>query len=242
MSELDQIVRRADEDRWLASRFAPADARAALIALYALNHEIARTAEVVTQEGLGLIRLNWWREGVANAAQKKPNAQPILQALPPALKTPAARAVLDVLIDARAADFQSAPFPTWDHLDAYLDATAGGVMRLALMCCAADVDEQTLQATARAWGGVGLMRAGAVWAARGRTFLPTGEDAHAMVARTRAAYERARARVLPSEAFPALGYVALVDGYLRQLERGAVERPLLARQLRLIASAANGRV
>ena len=62
---LDDLVRRVDEDRWLASRFAPADVRARLIALYAVNYEIARTAEVVREPGVGDIRLAWWRDALA---------------------------------------------------------------------------------------------------------------------------------------------------------------------------------
>ena len=40
----------------LASRFAPPEARRQLIALYALNYEIAHTAETVTQATLGDMR------------------------------------------------------------------------------------------------------------------------------------------------------------------------------------------
>ena len=62
---LDAEVRRVDEDRWLASRFAPAHVRARLIAIYALNAEIAKTADVVTQAPIGDIRLAWWRDAIA---------------------------------------------------------------------------------------------------------------------------------------------------------------------------------
>ena len=71
MDDLDsQLVRRTDEDRWLASRFAPADVRADLIALYALNYEVARTVEVVSQPTLGDIRLAWWREAIAEIYER----------------------------------------------------------------------------------------------------------------------------------------------------------------------------
>ena len=44
--------------------FAPADRREALWALYAFNHEVAKTREVVTETRLGLIRLQWWKDAV----------------------------------------------------------------------------------------------------------------------------------------------------------------------------------
>jgi hypothetical protein len=63
--EIDKRVRRVDEDRWISSRFAPAAQRRALVALYALNYELVRVQEVVSEETLGLIRFQWWREAIA---------------------------------------------------------------------------------------------------------------------------------------------------------------------------------
>lgn len=63
-TEIDKRVRRVDEDRWISSRFAPASQRRALTALYALNYELVRVQEVVSEETLGLIRFQWWREAI----------------------------------------------------------------------------------------------------------------------------------------------------------------------------------
>ena len=63
-AEIDKRVRRVDEDRWISSRFAPASQRRALTALYALNYELVRVREVVSEETLGLIRFQWWREAI----------------------------------------------------------------------------------------------------------------------------------------------------------------------------------
>ena len=84
---LDTLVRRVDEDRWLASRFAPAGVRSRLTALYALNYEISRTAETVTQPALGDIRLAWWREAVEEIyAGRAVRAHPALSAFAAALR------------------------------------------------------------------------------------------------------------------------------------------------------------
>lgn len=61
---LDDRLRRVDEDRWLSSRFADAPERRAMIALYAFEYELARVHEVVSEEALGLIRFQWWRESL----------------------------------------------------------------------------------------------------------------------------------------------------------------------------------
>jgi 15-cis-phytoene synthase len=231
---LDQQVRRVDEDRWLASRFAPADVRARLIALYALNDEIARTTEVVKQAILADIRLAWWREAIAEIYQGNPvRAHPVLEAFA-AARGDWPQAAFEALIEARAHDLGGAPSDTVVALEDYIDATAGSVMRLALQACGVVGAESFVAEAAKAWGLT-------VWLRAGRP-LPSGETQASVNARARARYEAARvlAKDLPAEAFPAIGYVALVPGYLRTIARGERERPLLLRQLRLVAAAATG--
>lgn len=62
--DLDQLVARVDEDRWLSSRYAPPGQRAQLIALYGLNYELARIRLAVSEPTLGAIRFQWWREAL----------------------------------------------------------------------------------------------------------------------------------------------------------------------------------
>ena len=178
-------------------------------------------------------------------AGKSARAHPVVQAFAAAhAQTPFSAEVLYALIDARGADLEMAPFATWQAMDAYLDATAGGIMRLAFSACRARDDAGLIEPAARAWGYAGLMRAGAHWRSRGRSFLPPGGDPHTMLERARAAHAEARekARELPAAGFPAIGYVALTPGYLRALERGETARPLILRQVKLIAASAAGRL
>src|SRR3546814_8203475 len=58
------MVRTADSDRYATVPFAPSDRRPGLLALYAFNVEVAKTREVVSQQLLGSIRLQWWRESL----------------------------------------------------------------------------------------------------------------------------------------------------------------------------------
>lgn len=244
--ELDSLVRRIDEDRWLASRFAPADVRARLIALYALNYEIARAAEAVSEPALGDIRLAWWREAVGEIyAGAQTRAHPALAAFAAAQKeAPMSHATLASLIEARAKDLEAAPFAGWSDLEAYVDATAGGVMRLAVEACGADCAplEAFLRHAGRAWGCAGLARAAPFWRARGRLVLPgEADEVEALLQRARAEHAMARATRPPGATFPAVGYVALVPAYARAAkQRGGVS--LLARQFRLIGAAATGRL
>ena len=61
---LRRIARSGDPDRSLAASFAPREARADLFALIAFNVELARIAEIVSEPGLGTIRLQWWRDAI----------------------------------------------------------------------------------------------------------------------------------------------------------------------------------
>jgi phytoene synthase len=245
---LDALIRRVDEDRWLASRFAPAPVRERLIAIYGVYYEIARIGETVSEATLGQIRLTWWREALEEIAEGRAGrAHPALTAYARAMAgVGMPHEAWDLLIDARRADVVFEPFAQWDDVEAYIEATAGNLMRLALSACGAYEQVRELrEKAARAWGYVGLMRAQASWRARGRSMLP-GKAGSLQDAFERAelAYAGARtiARSAPKIAFPAFGYVTLVPEYLRALKRGQTQTPLLARQLRLIAASATGRI
>lgn len=244
--DLDTLVRRVDADRWLASRFAPAPVRARLTAIYAVNYEIARTAETVREPGIGHIRLAWWREALQEIAHgAAPRAHPVLEAYAAAASLVSLPApAWDAMIEARELDFAAAPFASWADVDTYLDATAGNVMRLALAACGAPHAEQRLVAqAARAWGYAGLLRSQLAWTARGREILPrTNGSAEEMMGRAEQAYLAAREMPVASVAFPAVGYVALAPAYMRSLKRERRSQPLFLRQLKLIAAAATGRI
>jgi phytoene synthase len=256
---LDALVRRVDEDRWLATRFASKKTQTRLIALYALNYEIARTAEQVSNPTFGDIRQAWWSEAVEEIyAGKPPRGFPALQAyaeviVPCGLK----RAPLEALIVARGKDLDAAPFSSWDELELYLEATAGNLMLLAAQCAlggharpAALAD--LARAAGLAWGYVGLLRAEAFWRARGRSFYPTalagrGDQAlrAIMMERAHAAYGQARtlASLMPDVLFPAIGYVALCKNYLARLGRGQdAQTSLFSRQVTLVWTSATGRI
>lgn len=227
-SDLDADVRRTDEDRWLASRFAPEPMRKRLVVLYALNHEIARTASVVTQEAIGDIRLAWWRDAIAEVhAGKAARAHPVLQAYTHVAPFVDAGAWTGIIEARSEADFSAEPFASWTEVDAYVERTARGVMELAAGACESGGPPALMRAAARAWGYAGLLRSRA---AR----LPDVEEARR---RVRMAHEEARRMTFESALFPAVGYAALASMYVRK------DAPsLLSRQFKLVAASATGRL
>lgn len=70
---IDDRVKRVDEDRWISSRYAPDASRRALIALYALAYELARVRLAVSEETLGNIRFQWWRDALEEIEAGKPS-------------------------------------------------------------------------------------------------------------------------------------------------------------------------
>ena len=172
----EALLRKADYDRYLAALFAPAAARPHLVALYAFNYEIARTAESVSQPVMGQIRLQWWREAIEELYAGRTRAHEVVTALGEAVRVHALpRALFDAVIDAREADLDEAPFADLASMQTYAEATSGHVMQLAARILGAD---GTMDAAAReagiAYALTGLLRALPFSAARRHLVLPTG--------------------------------------------------------------------
>ncbi|MEM9170960.1 MAG: squalene/phytoene synthase family protein [Pseudomonadota bacterium] len=123
----DDLLKEADPHRWLALRFAPAPRRRALRALYAVHAEIARAPHAVSEAPLGEIRLQWWREAIAEIlGEGAPRRHPVVQegaathAIPPA-----ARDLVDGAIDARARFLYAEPFVDLEDAIAWACAAEG---------------------------------------------------------------------------------------------------------------------
>ncbi len=167
-------VRRLDHDRYLTTLFAPAEARARLIALYAFNTEVARVGEVVSEPIIGQMRLQWWREAIAEAAAGRPRKHPVVAGLVDVLAAGAAPDDFEPLLVARERDLDAAPPADLAALEAYADGTSASLMRIAARQLGAD--DTATDAAARhvgiAWALVGSLRAVPFLAQRRRSLLP----------------------------------------------------------------------
>ncbi|MCR9219653.1 MAG: squalene/phytoene synthase family protein [Alphaproteobacteria bacterium] len=171
-----RIVRRADPDRFLSAIAAPAAARPALFALYALNAEVAKVRDVVSEAMLGDIRLQWWREAVEECFAGRPRRHEVVRALADAVA--AARpdpALFEALIDARARDLDDAPIESLADYEAYARATSGGVIRLAVQMLGLAETAESVAAAEHLGIGyalIGHVRALPYSLAQRRTLLP----------------------------------------------------------------------
>jgi len=171
---VQQMARKADPDRAIAALFAPATARGDLFALFALNGELARIADQVSEPGLGEIRLQWWRDALERAEAGEATGHPVADAFGDVLaRRQLSRERIAGLIDARSFDIGETVMPDSRTLDAYLFDTTGGLFALAAEIVGAEGENQGLiaQAAGQAYGLVRVMRSLPVLAVKGRTYL-----------------------------------------------------------------------
>ena len=261
-NRLAASVRAADPDRYFATLFAPAAKRPLLFALYAFHAEVARIAESVREPMLGAIRLEWWRE-TAEAASKgsvrNHDAARGLAAL--FADRTIALSELEALIAARAFDSSADRFADFAALEAYLDSTSGGLMRLAAKILGGG-PETTLREAGLAYGLTGLLRALPFHNNRHKLYLPLdllsalnvapeaffhleeSEPRRMSAVRQVALSARdhflaARKAPKPGNALAAILPAALVPVYLRRLGRDV---PIHRRQMALLAAAMKKRL
>lgn len=175
LSHCSQLVRDHDHDRWLTMLFANADDREALAALYAFNHEVAKTRETVSEPILGEIRLEWWREAIEGLYQGTVRRHPVTEALASAMEARTLpQTEFEAIIDGRLSDLYDTNPKSFDDLLDYADKTGGTVSRLAARICGVEDDPllDAASAIGRAWALTGLLRALGFQAAMRRTMLP----------------------------------------------------------------------
>jgi len=168
-------VRRFDPDRYLTVLFAPASRRPSLFALYAFNLEIAKTAEVVSEAPLGLLRLQWWRDTLEAIAAGEESRHEVAQPLAEAVRRHRLdTALLDRLIDAREFDLEGRAPENLAALEAYAESTASSLVHLALQVLGADAAPAWTAGRHAGIAGAlaGLLRAVPFHAAAKRIYLP----------------------------------------------------------------------
>ena len=259
-TRLGQMVRAADPDRYFSSLFAPAPHRPYLHALYAFNHEVAHVAESVREPMLGAIRLEWWRETAEGAAKGAARNHDVARGLAALFEARGLQlADFEAIIAARAFDSSSEHFADFAGLESYLDATGGGVMRLAAQILGGD--PAITREAALAYGLAGLLRSRPFHSRRHKLYLPLDllsalhltadeffvlENDPRIAAAMRQAVLRARDHFLaarhgprPRAALPAILPAALVPVYLKRLGRDV---PIHRRQMALLGAAMKKRL
>jgi phytoene synthase len=247
------LLRRHDPDRYLTALFAPATRRESLFALYAFNLEIARAREAVREPMMGRIRLQWWRDALAEAAAGRPYRHEILEPLAAAIGERALTAAwFERLIEARERDIESEVPEDMSALLGYAEGSSAALTWLAfeILGGATGREPAAIEAGRKlgiAWALTGLLRAVPSHARQRQLHLPAdllarhevrAEDLlelrrpsglQAVVreiageAADQLEAARRAARGLPRDLLPALLPGTLAALYLKRLERSGFD-------------------
>ncbi|MFO1013551.1 MAG: squalene/phytoene synthase family protein [Caulobacteraceae bacterium] len=132
LDDPDALVKGADPDRWLTTRFiADAGKRADVLSLYAFDAELARAPRVASNALIGEIRLTWWAETVAEIFEGKAvRRHPVAEALAKAVERYGLdRERLDALIEGRMIELDKRPLTEAEAI-VWADTIGGGMMGL----------------------------------------------------------------------------------------------------------------
>lgn len=167
------LLQRGDPWRLRAALAAPVAARRVLLPLYAFNLEVARAPWVSAEPMIAQMRLQWWRDALSEISAGGPvRRHEVATPLAAVLDAPGA-ALLDRLVAARLADTEAAPFADRAALEAYLDATGGGLDWAAARALGANpAAEAPVRAFATAAALARYLAAVPALEARGRRPLP----------------------------------------------------------------------
>ena len=241
-------ARAGEPDRYLAALLAPPAARSGLLALAAFAGEIARVPYIASSEpAIGEIRLQWWRDALQPADEAARTGNPIADALRAAARSHALpRALLLDIIEARSLDVAGEAMADDAALHSQLWKSEGALFALAGRILAPDAEvavDAAAAASGHAYGLTRLLLDLPRTLSRGRVPVPQSRLAAAGVTRPELLAAEDGRRVtnllaglrdevrtslvtsrqcvanLPREARTAFLPLALVQSYLRALER-----------------------
>lgn len=166
MSADDALMHCADElkqhdaDRYLVATLLPPAGRRVALALFALDLELARIPDAVTERALGEIRLQFWRDTLTGLAAGTVAAHPVAQGLSAALGDALPLPTLLALVDARGRDLDDSPPANLAELTQYGARTAGAlnVLLLAFLGVKDPEVARAARAAGTGWCLVGMMR------------------------------------------------------------------------------------
>lgn len=153
-------VQKHDPDRYLLSLLVGGGHAAALWAVFAFHHEIAKTRLVVSEPTLGLIRLQWWRDEIAKIYEMKPYASgEVLAALAEAIDDyDIPQEMLEALILAREIEVRGEQPEGVDGALRFIDMVQEPLLNIVVTICGGDLQSDPVSAVALNYGLVDVLR------------------------------------------------------------------------------------
>ncbi|WP_159713453.1 phytoene/squalene synthase family protein [Geminicoccus flavidas] len=169
-ANLTHTLHHDDPDRFWCLVPAEPGQRPAAAALLAFNQELGRIPQQVTQPMAGFIRLEWWREAIAEARAGRPRHHPVAGVLPLIQAAGLGDASLVAMVDARERELDERPMADLGELLAHARATAGLLQES--LAAVAGGDPVRARRIGTGYGLMGILRATGHLAARGQILLP----------------------------------------------------------------------
>ena len=234
MSEVEDIVRTRDRDRWLSCLFAPDDKRPHLLALYAFNAEVLRVRDTVSEPHLGMIRLQWWRDTIEAICSGSPApGHPVAEALAAAIAEGGLpKAALIDLVTAHEFDLFHDRMPDLTALEAYMGEAYSRLIMMAAMI----LDRDAAPGASECAGLAGVAQGLSLVLADPRhrdPFLPQGMSVREAIGHAENRLSQAMTLLpgLPRPLLPAFLPVSLTGLYLKKIA-AASDAPLAVSPLR----------
>lgn len=169
-----KIVKENDPDRFLMAMLLPEEKREDIWALFAFNYEIAKTREVVSDTTIGLIRLQWWRDGLkAYYEEGSVSKHETLSALIRiAQQYGVSQDDYEALIFGREFDLEDVLPASWNGFCKYAEFTNLPLNKMVLKVLGDNDSEESMSQVSILYGVVGLLRSVPFHAIQDRCYLP----------------------------------------------------------------------
>ena len=170
MSFCSELVERVDSDRYVLSLFAgDREKMEALCAIYAFHYEIARIRESVTDTNMGLVRMQWWRDGLRGLNPSYTN-EIMVEVKEAQARYDIPYELFDDLMVAREFDLEGVQPADLSGFYLYAESIEKALGALVSKIVGVNLSVDLC----RAYGVQGLLRAFVSHAKQGRCYLPGG--------------------------------------------------------------------
>ncbi|KAJ7360473.1 NADH dehydrogenase (ubiquinone) complex I, assembly factor 6 [Desmophyllum pertusum] len=171
----NNLVRNLDYENYLCVLLLPKSSRTSVFAVRAFNVELARIQDAVSDQTIGRMRLQFWRDSLENTYQGNPPQQSVALELAEAItKHKLAKGWFSRLIDARERNLDNRPHETTNALEEHGENTVSSVLYLILECLGVkDVQaDHAASHLGKAIAVVTLLRSTPFHGSKGKVYIP----------------------------------------------------------------------
>ena len=152
-------LKEQDRDRYLATLLMPQAIRKDIVALYAFNAEITRVQDSVSESMVGEIRLQWWRDAIANGNAGEGQGHPVATALNDVItRHQIDKELFERIITARTGDLYIDPFNDVTQLEGYLGDSQSLIFLISARIAGLDHNSTLADASGHAGVSYGLVQ------------------------------------------------------------------------------------